>query len=294
MTSHRFHLQKYVPGSKTACPKCGRKACFVRYVDEQGEVVFPEDVGRCDHEESCGYHRTPRDFFNDNPGMVGQIENQNIHYPQVARSLAPSFIDGSIVAKPQCGYGRNPLYRYFCSVFGKEETDRLFSLYSVGTSAKWGGATVFWQQDIDGKFRTGKIMAYNPENGHRIKEPFPCVGWAHTELRLPDFHLRQCLFGEHLLARHPDTQVMLVESEKTAIVCSRFMPEYVWLATGGKNGCFNAEAMSVLRGRNVTLFPDLGAYGQWQSKMPMLGHICRSASVSGCLETVATEEQRWA
>lgn len=30
---------------------------------------------------------------------------------------------------------------------------------------------MFWQIDINGLVRTGKIMCYNPENGHRIKEP---------------------------------------------------------------------------------------------------------------------------
>ena len=53
--------------------------------------------------------------------------------------------------------------------------------------------------------------------------------------------------------------VMLVESEKTAVIMSHFIPDYIWLATGGKNGCFNSEAMQVLRGRDVTLVPDLGA-----------------------------------
>ena len=32
MNGYRFHLQKYRPGSKTACPECGRKSCFARYI----------------------------------------------------------------------------------------------------------------------------------------------------------------------------------------------------------------------------------------------------------------------
>ena len=49
MTEYRFHLQKYRPGSKTACPGCGRKSCFTRYIDEAGEISFPDSVGMCDH-----------------------------------------------------------------------------------------------------------------------------------------------------------------------------------------------------------------------------------------------------
>ena len=49
MNGYRFHLQKYRPGSKTACPECGRKSCFTRYIDEAGEIFFPDNVGICDH-----------------------------------------------------------------------------------------------------------------------------------------------------------------------------------------------------------------------------------------------------
>ena len=39
---------------------------------------------------------------------------------------------------------------------------------------------------------------------------------------------------------------MLGEDKKTAIIMSHFIPDYIWLATGGKNGCFNSEAMQAL------------------------------------------------
>ena len=173
-----------------------------------------------------------------------------------------------------------------------EETIRLFQLYRIGTFAKWGGSAVFWQIDMNGLVRTGKIMCYNPETGHRIKEPQVFVSWAHSELRMPDFHLKQCLFGEYLLKSSTSSPVMLVESEKTAVIMSHFIPDYLWLATGGKNGCFNREAMQVLRDRNITLLPDLGATEQWKAKSAMLSEICKKVSVSDILERIATEEQR--
>lgn len=72
-------------------------------------------------------------------------------------------------------------------------------------------------------------MCYNPENGHRIKGPQAFVSWAHSELQLSDFHLKQCLFGEHLLKSSASSSVMLVESEKTAIIMSHFIPDYIGL-----------------------------------------------------------------
>ena len=70
MAEYRFSLQKYKRGSKLSCPKCGKKQCFVKYIDSQGEITFPDYVGRCDHEQSYQYHYTPSDYFHDSPMVV--------------------------------------------------------------------------------------------------------------------------------------------------------------------------------------------------------------------------------
>ena len=304
MQEYRFHLQKYAAGKhiKLQCPQCGKYKCFVKYVDEEGMIVFPDHVGRCDHEDTCGYHYTPKDFFKDNPDMKpinhdGCIDSNTKPYKPLETAvgkptpIAPSFIPDEITRKSLSHYDINPLYRYLCNTIGKDSTAKLFDRYKVGTSKKWGGATVYWQIDKDGNVRAGKLMGYNPNDGHRIKEPQPQVSWVHSELKLPDFHLRQCLFGEHLLDTSSAT-VMLVESEKTCLIASHFMPDFLWLATGGKNGCFNVDAMQVLHGREVILMPDLGAFDKWKAKAEMLNPICKSVTVSDVLERMATDEQR--
>lgn len=137
--------------------------------------------------------------------------------------IVPSYIPSSYVLRSLSHYSINPLYQYFCHVFGEDETDRLFGMYRIGTSLKWGGSAIFWQIDINGQTRTGKVMYYNAETGHRVKEPQAFVSWAHSELKLQDFHLKQCLYGEHIL-KNSSSPVMLVESEKTAVVMSHFSP----------------------------------------------------------------------
>ncbi len=298
MSEYRFYMEKYRYGSKTDCPNCGRKRCFVRYVDELGTVRFPSSVGKCDHEQSCGYHYTPREYFRDNPEAMsdddcrtGRIFRHSVPHTRPA-PVEPSYISEKIVRASLSHYDRNPLYRYLCGVFGTEETLRLFNRYRIGTSAKWGGSTVFWQTDESGKVRTGKIMLYNPTTGRRVKEPQARVSWAHAELRLPDFNLRQYLFGQHLLPLYSDRTVFLVESEKSAVIAAHYMPDILWLATGGKHGCFNVRTVEALRGRDVILLPDLGATGAWKEKPPMLKPICRSVVVSMLLEDMATDEQR--
>lgn len=80
-----------------------------------------------------------------------------------------------------------------------------------------------------------------------------------------DFNLVQCFFGEHLLPVYPDSKVMIVESEKSAIIASHYYPQYLWLASGGCCGCLNQTASQVLKGREVWLVPDLDAEDRWRA-----------------------------
>lgn len=300
MNEHRFHLEKYHRDNRYECPSCGRKRCFTRYIDEQREIVFPDNVGRCNHEDNCGYYYTPRDYFRDNPNCLPEKSLQSelpSHYPspmpmKSQQEPSPSFIDNAIVEKTLSHYDINPLFLFLCKVMGKEEAKSLFLRYRVGTSKEWGGSTVFWQTDINGGVRSGKIMRYDPDTGHRVKGEVDRITWVHSKLHLRDFNLRQCFFGEHLLSIYPNKTVAIVESEKTALIASHFIKDTLWIATGGKHGCLNERAVSVLRDRRVMLCPDLGAEEVWRSKLPILSSVCHSVTISDLLENEATEEQR--
>lgn len=140
MSEYRFHLQKYRPGSKTTCPSCGKSRCFVRYIDEQGNICFPENVGKCDRENSCGYHYTPKEYFKDNPDVLEMDEGNgksllSAPYKQADKTpscIVPSYIPSSYVLRSLSHYSINPLYQYFCHVFGEDETTRLFEMYRIG------------------------------------------------------------------------------------------------------------------------------------------------------------------
>ena len=300
MADYRFHLQKYKPGSKISCPSCGKARCFTRYIDDEEEISFPDSVGICDHINSCGYHYSPKEYFHDNPDVLQTgaerppVLKRRVMAPKPIQdnSFLPSYIPKDDMMKNLTHYEMNPLFLYLSEIWGEAKTVQLMSRYNVGTSKKWGGSAVFWQVDVKGRIRTGKIMLYDPKTGHRVKEPHSHVCWVHSELKLPDFHLRQCLFGEHLLMKNPTMPVAIVESEKTALIGTVFVPDILWLATGGMNGCFNADTMSVLKDRNVTLFPDLGAFEILSQKASILSGICQRVAVSDVLEKNATDEQR--
>lgn len=291
--NHRFHLQKYKYGNKGTCPKCHRQKCFVYYIDEEECIVFPKYVGRCDHESSCGYHYTPREYFRDNDIARPWVDTISCLY-QTNEKTHPesvSFIDEDVVQSTLGHYSINPLFLYFCKIFGHEETQRLFTKYRVGTASIWNGATIYWQTDVLGRTRGGKVMGYNPNDGHRIKNPQNRISWAHALLRLQNFSMKQCFFGEHLLMDNV-ANVAIVESEKTAMIASHFLPDFIWLATGGKHGCLNSDAIKVLSGRRVHLFPDLQAYDDWRAKEALFSDIGCHVSTSDFLERNATEVQR--
>ena len=50
------------------------------------------------------------------------------------------------------------------------------------------------------------------------------------------------------------------------------------------HGCFNSEAMQVLKEREVILFPDLKATDEWRQRLPILETICRRVTCSDLLE----------
>jgi hypothetical protein len=148
---------------------------------------------------------------------------------------------------------------------------------------------VFWQIDKNGEVRAGKIMLYNPTTGKRIKEPFNHINWVHKSLQQPEFELGQCLFGEHLLI-DKTKPVAVVESEKTAVIASVYLPQFIWVAVGSLTN-LNAEKCSILKGRTVALFPDLNGFDKWNTKANELSHLANFV-VSDLLERKATETER--
>src|SRR5690606_29533189 len=113
--------------------------------------------------------------------------------------------------------------------------------------------------------RHGKIMLYNSGTGKRTKNPNgkAYINSVRSTLKLKDFNLCQCLFGLHLINETETRTVAIVEGEKTAVIMSLFKPEYVWLATGSKQG-FKYEMLNPLKGFKIIAFPDKREYTDWQ------------------------------
>ena len=275
MTQHSYSLQRYAgKRSRHTCPSCGGRYCFTRYVDENGEYLGDE-VGRCDHESSCGYHYKPKDWFRDHPDSKHDWreltpEEKKRLFPEKPKRKPLCTIPDEYVKRSVRPDKQSHLMEYLSRIIDPLVLEGLIVEYRIGvTKAK---ETIFFQIDKDGRCRTGKVMKYNPETGRRIKDDkTPSkITWVHSLLKQQgllkqDWELSQCLFGEHLLNEYPDSKVALVESEKTAIICAAIMPRFIWLATGGKTQL--GDKLEVLRGREVVAFPDIDAYDTWQEKL---------------------------
>jgi hypothetical protein len=293
MDLHRFTLEPYKGlNTRYRCPSCQhREKTFVRYIDtETGEHIAPS-VGRCNRESNCSYHYTPKQYYQDNDTAIPKRLDFDNPKPKAVKlsQNSISFIPIEVFKTSLQGYEANHFTSYLCNLFGSEAAEATISRYFIATSKHWHGATVFWQVDIGGNIRTGKIMLYSPDTGKRVKEPFNHIHWAHKALKRPEFALKQCLFGEHLL-KDNSNPVAIVESEKTAVIASVYLPQFIWLAVGSLTN-LSAEKCSVLRGRKVTLFPDIKGFDKWSDKANELAHIA-TFTVSDLLERKANELER--
>ncbi len=271
-------------------PNCGKGKTFSLYIDrETGEHIHPT-VGRCNRESKCGYHYTPKQYFQDNNISFDTPQAKAYKPRPVTPQPKPvSFIPVEVFKASLKTHEANHFVQFLINLFGVEVASQLVSRYFIATSKHWNGATVFWQIDTRGKVRTGKIMLYSPTTGKRVKDLELPVYWVHKALKQPEFELRQCLFGEHLLI-DKTKPIAIVESEKTAVIASIYLPQFVWVAVGSLTN-LNAEKCSILKGRTVTLFPDLNGFEKWNNTVKELSHHA-NFTVSDLLERKATEAEK--
>jgi len=258
---------------KVDCPYCRKRRTWTRYYDFDRHQYLPVEYGRCDRENSCGKFVMPPMTRDD--GTMTRISRETM-----LASIAH--------------YDENSFVRWLRTV--TQRADELCRLYNVGTAKLYNGGAIFWQVDKRGQVRSGKVIGYGPD-GRRVKGQ---TNWAHTMLRLDNFELEQCFFGEHLLKDRPDAPVYMVESEKTAILLEAIYPgEFVALACGSSNGMggrvLNREKCRPLIGREVILFPDASSDGQtaahWQQIAEQMNEVDIFASCNP-IDDVLVQEHR--
>ena len=233
---------------------------------------------------NINYLNNESKYFNsDNTEIIN--EAKAIKKPQpVKQSFHSLQLQDKIIQEYESQQFNDNLTTYLLSQFTVDEVQKATqNYYLTGANYFWNNATLFWQIDHKEQIHACKIMLYSSCTGKRIKEPYNHVNWLHKAIKEPNFNLKQCLFGLHLINKDYQKEIAIVESEKTAIIMSIFLPEFIWIATGSKSN-FKFDLLQPLKKRKCIAFPDKGEFENWHNKATELNKQGFKIAVSNLLE----------
>jgi hypothetical protein len=266
---------------RSDCPFCFKKGKYSAYIDTKTGELAPIEYGMC---SSCTQTKRPPDNYiggesvHDDNNIFGYYEADTVHMNLINSFYKPEF------------YVRNNFIEGLKKRFGKEPVKRVVDLFKLGRFADSG--IIFPYLYTDTHASTAKIMFYD-DDLHRIKEgkksyprylhnlDYQTDGYWRYDFKDYDidedgneyiipFKLKLCLFGHHQVINDRQKTICLVESEKTAIIMSIVLPEYIWVASGGKTLIQDYKFL-YFTGRKCLVFPDLSeddnVYIYWLDKL---------------------------
>ncbi|HPA43780.1 MAG TPA: hypothetical protein PK810_07095, partial [Bacteroidales bacterium] len=117
-------------------------------MDENGEFLN-EVVGRCNHESSCGYHYTPKQFFADNPSARPDWKDNFFRIPQpvVKTKLKKQLwtITTDIVKSTVNPEIDSDFTLFLTGMIGRENTVNIVKEYHIGVTKSRD--VIFYQVD---------------------------------------------------------------------------------------------------------------------------------------------------
>lgn len=245
------------------CNKSNKDGKFLNY------KYLLENYGYC---HSCGKATVPPTVYKDDKGIEYQWNNVNNCFEPVVLQKSytnvlqlsnstvgqrktstenitrqPKYIQKELVLRYKAYKPENNLLLYIRKVYGSENVELVKNMYYIGSSKD--GGTIFWNINEKEKVQKAKVSYYtiDGKRTNKFKVPY----------KNNDGYF-SCLFGEHLINLEENIykSIVLVESEKTAVICALHIPEYVWLSYGGING-LTQNKLSGLINRKVILVPDI-------------------------------------
>ena len=213
------------------CHYCGKRtAPPTIYIDESGNEFT--------------WNNCSRQF---EKGIIVSNERPQITTVIHTDAVQKKFIPESEIWNHYHKTPENNLLRYLRGRYGNEKVDSAKEMYVLGTYPN--GGTMFWLINKELKVQKLKVAYYN-NLGKRTKHytvPYQNKDGYYS-----------CLFGEHLLidSCNKEQIVVLVESEKTAVVGSILIPKYTWLAYSGANGLTQEKAKALKGFKKVLAIPD--------------------------------------
>lgn len=216
------------------------------------------------------------------------VEGSEKYHPKPAKPyIAPpplpiAYMQNSFIHESKANIGKDVLLTWLRSLNWNDEQrarlELMITLYAIGTyiDERWGTIyTMFWYINHLGKICTAKLMRYKPD-GHRNKDKYS-TDWLHSRLSIQrggKFDEEKwaidkvVYFGNHLTQAYPNATINIVESEKTALICSIYLgniSQWLWIACGGKSNLTREKMLPLIeQGRTIILYPDKDGVEEWK------------------------------
>lgn len=273
----KMHFAK-TRNRKLITPCCGKNnkdGKFVNFKDFEDKLF-----GFC---HSCGSTTLPNNGLKNY--YSSKFEYPNFQETNFKEKLPKQkYIHEAEIQKQNNSNKQNNLKNYLIRNYEKINVDRALEYYLLGTDLK--GGTIFWFINKEGKIQKSKVCYYN-QNGKRTDK-------FYVPYKNKDGYLF-CLFGEHLIIDEDRGKrtLILVESEKTAIVGEIMFSEYTWLAYSGINGLTD-EKIKALKGHRVVIIPDLSSNAVQiiKNKLPLLSETCLFVNIIDLREGKSDDQLR--
>jgi hypothetical protein len=267
-------------------------------INEKGEF-YPENVGRCDREESCRYIYHASQWLKDNPNANQIINPSGVIAPK--RKIIDGFYSydvGLFEQLKEDSLRSNKIYQSWNSNFvsdfstylinelhfTQECIDEKMNKYKIYEKVelyyenqnyktpKCRSSVVYYFVSVNNDIRAIEQIYYQ---GFKRSKYMPnkilnkkLSYWGKYDIETTE--INWCLFGEHLINEYPDKPIIITEGVKTAFGMALFFPEYNWLATGSSNRLIHLNFDTK---HKVYFLPDAGfvkdkSYAKiWQEKI---------------------------
>lgn len=298
MSNFFYGLEKYKnPASNITCTGCGQKK-LRPYINNATGERLGNHVGRCERSDECQYHFTPKQYFEQNPESKPSDFQRFV--PVEAPPRQPTFIDTKLFQSTLGFRESNTLHRWLVNLFGKATALYLIERFNIGTTSE--GYSIMWRIDIHGNILSSEIIEYVAKKSDTTFTKTDCkrtkkFDWVHThkdfnfKKLLPDFNLTHSCFGEQFI--NEGKPIYLVESAKTVLLCSIFLPQFTFISCGSMgNFSTSFKFLNSLRDRDIFLMPDCGkGFIEWteKSQLKEMKDFFKSITIDNRLNSFSKE-----
>ena len=180
----------------------------------------------------------------------------NTHDQNQIGSTTQKYIDPDILTQSMSAYDKTNFYKYCVCIFPEQVVRQVFLSMFIGGAMD--GATVFWLVDSKGRVCQPKNIFYGTD-GKRDKSKPPMVPAQYKggEGYFP------CAFNAYNTSVQEEDVIAVVESEKTAALCTLAFPnlDITWISGGGATAMSGDKAHEI-RERQVLILYDADEAGR--------------------------------